>query len=57
MMSPILFSRMIAADGIVPGSPVSIDNVTGQMKVFIYRLADAMFFKKPSGILKRKTHA
>lgn len=57
MMSPILFSRMIAADGIVPGSPVSIDNVTGQMKVFIYRLADAMCFKKPSGILKRKTHA
>lgn len=44
-----LFSRMIAADGIVPGSPVSIDNVTGQMKVFIYRLADAMHYQTLSG--------
>jgi len=44
-----LFSRMIAADGIVPGSPVSIDNVTGHMKVFIYRLADAMHYQTLSG--------
>lgn len=44
-----LFSRMIAADGIVLGSPVSIDNVTGQMKVFIDRLADAMHYQTLSG--------
>ena len=44
-----LFSRMIAADGIVLFSPVCIDNVTGQMKVFIDRLADAMHYQTLSG--------
>jgi multimeric flavodoxin WrbA len=44
-----LFQRMIAADGIVLGSPVYIDNVTGQMKVFIDRLADAIHYQTLSG--------
>jgi multimeric flavodoxin WrbA len=40
---------MIAADGLVLGSPVYIDNVTGQMKVFIDRLADAIHYQTLSG--------
>jgi multimeric flavodoxin WrbA len=44
-----LFERMVAADGIVLGSPVYIDNVTGQMKVFIDRLADAIHYQTLSG--------
>jgi multimeric flavodoxin WrbA len=44
-----LFSLMTAADGIVLGSPVYIDNVTGQMKVFIDRLADAIHYQTLSG--------
>jgi multimeric flavodoxin WrbA len=45
----LLYKRMIAADGIVLGSPVYIDNVTGQMKVFIDRLADAIHYQALSG--------
>jgi multimeric flavodoxin WrbA len=45
----LLFERMSAADGIVLGSPVYIDHVTGQMKVFIDRLADAIHYQTLSG--------
>jgi len=44
-----LYERMIAADGIVLGSPVYTDQVTGQMKVFIDRLADAIHYQTFSG--------
>ena len=44
-----LYDRMIAADGIVLGSPVYIDNVTGQMKIFFDRLADAIHYQTLSG--------
>ena len=44
-----IFYRMVAADGVVLGSPVYIDNVTGQMKVFIDRLADAIHYQTLSG--------
>jgi multimeric flavodoxin WrbA len=40
-----LYDRMLRADGIVLGSPVYIDHVTGQMKVFIDRLADAIHYQ------------
>ncbi|MDD1707199.1 MAG: flavodoxin family protein [Methanoregulaceae archaeon] len=42
---PSLYDRMLRADGIVLGSPVYIDHVTGQMKVFIDRLADAIHYQ------------
>jgi len=46
----LLHERMIAADGIVLGSPVYIDNVTGQMKVFIDLLAaDTIHYQTLSG--------
>lgn len=45
----LLYERMKAADGLVLGSPVYIDNVTGQMKVFIDRLADAIHYQTLSG--------
>src|SRR5208337_3670413 len=35
---PALVARMNEADAIVFGSPVYIDNITGQMKVFFDRL-------------------
>jgi len=41
--------RMRDADGIVFGSPVYIDNVTGQMKVFVDRLADAIHYQVLTG--------
>ena len=44
-----LYDRMLRADGIVLGSPVYIDHVTGQMKVFIDRLADAVHYQKLFG--------
>jgi multimeric flavodoxin WrbA len=44
-----LYERMKAADGRVLGSPVYIDSVTGQMKVFIDRLADAIHYQTLSG--------
>jgi multimeric flavodoxin WrbA len=42
---PVLVDRMKAADGIVFASPVYIDNVSGQMKVFFDRLADAIHYQ------------
>jgi len=43
---PSLISRMNEADAIVFGSPVYIDNVSGQMKVFFDRLADAIHYQQ-----------
>ena len=42
---PALLIRMQEADGIIFGSPVYIDNITGQMKVFFDRLADAIHYQ------------
>jgi multimeric flavodoxin WrbA len=44
-----LVARMHKADGIVFGSPVYIDNITGQMKIFFDRLADAIHYQLLSG--------
>lgn len=44
-----LLTRMQEADGIVFGSPVYIDNITGQMKVFFDRLADAIHYQVLAG--------
>lgn len=44
-----LVDRMKEADGIVFGSPVYIDNVSGQMKIFFDRLADAMHYQLLAG--------
>ncbi len=44
-----IIRRMRDADGIVFGSPVYIDNVTGQMKVFFDRLADAIHYQVLAG--------
>ncbi len=46
---PLLYERLIRADGVVFGSPVYIDNVTGQMKIFIDRLADAIHYQVLTG--------
>jgi multimeric flavodoxin WrbA len=46
---PDLLGRMKAADGIVFASPVYIDNVSGQMKVFFDRLADAIHYQLLAG--------
>lgn len=46
---PGLAARMEEADGIVFGSPVYIDNISGQMKVFFDRLADAIHYQKCAG--------
>jgi len=46
---PDLTARMREADGIVFGSPVYIDNVSGQMKVFFDRLADAIHYQVLGG--------
>jgi multimeric flavodoxin WrbA len=46
---PALFGRMKEADGIVFASPVYIDNVPGQMKVFFDRLADAIHYQLLAG--------
>lgn len=46
---PELLIRMQEADGIVFGSPVYIDNISGQMKVFFDRLADAIHYQVLSG--------
>jgi len=46
---PSIIQRMIEADGIVFGSPVYIDNVTGQMKIFFDRLADAIHYQVLAG--------
>ena len=46
---PALVARMREADAIVFGSPVYIDNVSGQMKVFFDRLADAIHYQLLAG--------
>lgn len=46
---PALVERMKEADGIVFGSPVYIDNVSGQMKIFFDRLADAIHYQLLAG--------
>jgi len=46
---PALVERMKEADGIIFASPVYIDNVSGQMKVFFDRLADAIHYQILSG--------
>lgn len=46
---PALLVRMQEAEGIIFGSPVYIDNITGQMKVFFDRLADAIHYQVLAG--------
>lgn len=46
---PALVERMKEADGLVFVSPVYIDNVSGQMKVFFDRLADAIHYQILAG--------
>jgi multimeric flavodoxin WrbA len=46
---PNILAKMREADGIVFASPVYIDNVTGQMKVFFDRLADAIHYQVLTG--------
>jgi|SRR5665647_809310 len=46
---PSLLIRIQEADGIIFGSPVYIDNITGQMKVFLDRLADAIHYQVLAG--------
>jgi multimeric flavodoxin WrbA len=41
--------RMLEADGLVLASPVYIDNVSGQLKVCIDRMADAMHYQVFAG--------
>jgi len=47
-LMPIV-ERMKEADGIVFGSPVYIDNISGQMKIFFDRLADAIHYQILAG--------
>jgi len=46
---PVILERMKEADGIVFASPVYIDNVSGQMKIFFDRLADAIHYQQLAG--------
>jgi multimeric flavodoxin WrbA len=46
---PQISDQMRSSDGIVLASPVYIDNVTGQMKVFVDRLADGIHYQVLSG--------
>jgi multimeric flavodoxin WrbA len=46
---PALILRMNDADGIIFASPVYIDNISGQMKVFFDRLADAIHYQLLAG--------
>src|SRR5512137_2105322 len=46
---PALVTRMREADAIILGSPVYIDNIRGQMKVFFDRLADAIHYQVLAG--------
>lgn len=46
---PLIVERMKGADGIVFASPVYIDNVSGQMKVFFDRLADTIHYQMLAG--------
>jgi len=43
------YERILDADGLGLASPVYIDNVSGQMKVFIDRLADAIHYQTLAG--------
>jgi multimeric flavodoxin WrbA len=44
-----IVARMKDADGIIFASPVYIDNVSGQMKLFFDRLADAIHYQVLAG--------
>jgi len=46
---PALVARMQEADAVIFGSPVYIDNISGQMKVFFDRLADAIHYQVMAG--------
>jgi multimeric flavodoxin WrbA len=46
---PPISDEMRSSDGIILGSPVYIDNVTGQMKVFVDRLADCIHYQILTG--------
>jgi multimeric flavodoxin WrbA len=46
---PVLIARMREADAIIFGSPVYIDNVSGQLKIFFDRLADAIHYQLLAG--------
>ncbi|MDO9323523.1 MAG: flavodoxin family protein [Methanoregula sp.] len=46
---PALVERMKEADAIIFASPVYLDNVTGQMKIFFDRLADAIHYQLLAG--------
>jgi multimeric flavodoxin WrbA len=46
---PAIVARMKDADGIVFASPVYIDNISGQMKLFFDRLADAIHYQVLAG--------
>nr|WP_320162735.1 flavodoxin family protein [uncultured Methanoregula sp.] len=46
---PAIVDRMKNADGIVFASPVYIDNIPGQMKLFFDRLADAIHYQILAG--------
>jgi multimeric flavodoxin WrbA len=46
---PALVNRMQEADAVIFGSPVYIDNISGQMKVFFDRLADAIHYQILTG--------
>ena len=46
---PALVQRMKDADGIIFASPVYIDNISGQMKIFFDRLADIIHYQVLSG--------
>jgi len=46
---PALVERMKGADAIIFASPVYIDNVSGQMKIFFERLADAIHYQLLQG--------
>ncbi len=46
---PAIVTRMKEADAIIFGSPVYIDNVSGQMKIFFDRLADAIHYQVLAG--------
>jgi multimeric flavodoxin WrbA len=46
---PSLIERMKNADGIIFASPVYLDSVSGQMKIFFDRLADAIHYQVLAG--------
>ena len=46
---PAIVERMKDADGIIFASPVYIDNVSGQIKIFFDRLADAIHYQVLAG--------